>query len=95
MIAIGINCAPFITDLFLYCYESQFIAKLRNDSSKSDLTDKYNNTYQKLDYIFTAFYKITNEIYPTELTLNKGNNNSLKCPFLDLYPMCPFNSDDI
>ena len=79
--------APLIADLFLYCYESQFMAKLHKDP-KTDLIDKFNNTYRYLDNIFSVnnsdFYKHTSEIYPKELTLNKANNNSLKCPFLDL-----------
>ena len=87
-IPMGTNCAPLIADLFLYCYESQFMAKLHKDPSKTDLIDKFNNTYRYLDDIFSVnnsdFYKYTSEIYPKELTLNKANNNSLKCPFLDL-----------
>ena len=30
-IPMGTNCAPLIADLFLYCYESQFMAKLNKD----------------------------------------------------------------
>ena len=51
-IPMGTNCAPLIADLFLYCYESQFMAKLHKDSTKSDLIDKFNNTYRYLDDIF-------------------------------------------
>ena len=87
-IPMGTNCAPLIADLFLYCYESQFMAKLHKDPSKSDLLEKFNNTYRYLDDIFSLnnsdFYKYTAEIYPTELTLNKANSDSLNCPFLDL-----------
>ena len=32
------NCDPSIAVLFLYCYESQFIAKPYKDLSNSDLT---------------------------------------------------------
>ena len=30
-IPIGTNCAPLVANLFLYCYESQFMAKLQKD----------------------------------------------------------------
>ena len=87
-IPMGTNCAPLIADLFLYCYESQFMAKLHKDSTKSDLIDKFNNTYRYLDDIFALnnsdFFIHTYDIYPRELTLNKANNDSSNCPFLDL-----------
>ena len=30
-IPMGTNCTPLIADLFLYCYESQFMAKIYKD----------------------------------------------------------------
>ena len=36
-IPMGTNCAPLTADLFLYCYKSQFMAKLNKDPYKSDL----------------------------------------------------------
>ena len=42
VIPMGKSCAPLITDLCLYCYESQFMVKLLNDPSRSDLIDKFN-----------------------------------------------------
>ena len=86
---VGTNCAPLIADLFLYCYKSQFMAKLHKNPSKTDLIDKFNNTYRYLDDIFSVnnsdFYKYTSENYPKKLTLNKANNNSIKCQFLDVH----------
>lgn len=87
-IPMGTNCAPLIADLFLYCYESQFMAKLHKNSSNSDLIDKFNNTYRYLDDIFALnnsdFYLHISDIYPKELTLNKANEDTSNCPFLDL-----------
>ena len=65
------------------------MAKLHKDSTKSDLIEKFNNyTYRYLDDIFALnnsdFFMHTYDIYPRELTLNKANNNSSNCPFLDL-----------
>ena len=64
-ISMGTNCAPLTADLFLYCL--QIMAKLHKDPSKSDLIDKFNNTYWYLDGIFSVnnsdFYKYTIEIF--------------------------------
>ena len=84
----GTNCAPLIADLFLYCYESQFMAKIHKDPSKQHLVDLFNNTYRYLDDILALnnpeFSKFTDEIYPAELTLTKSNSSSDYTPFLDL-----------
>ena len=37
------NCAPLIADLFLYCYESDFMSNLQK-SKRFDLIDKFNDT---------------------------------------------------
>ena len=52
-IPMGTNCAPLIADLFLYCYESQFMAKLYKDQNKHDLLSDFNNTFRCLDDILT------------------------------------------
>ena len=55
------NCAPLIAGWFLYCYEKflyyyeyQFMVKLHKDLSKTDLIDKFNNTYRYLGDIFSV-----------------------------------------
>ena len=87
-IPMGTNCAPLIADLFLYCYESQFMARISKDPSKQHLIDKFNNTFRYLDDILALnnddFNKYYEEIYPKELTLNKANSDNHHCPFLDI-----------
>lgn len=87
-IPMGTNCAPLIADLFLYCYESQFMARISKDPSKQHLVQKFNNTFRYLDDILALnnddFNMYYNEIYPPELTLNKANSNNQHCPFLDI-----------
>lgn len=82
------NCTPLIADLFLYCYGSQFKAKIYKDSDKVHVLEYFNNTYIYLDDSFSLnnpeFSKCIPSIYPTELTLNKSNTKSDHCPFLDL-----------
>ena len=74
----GINCVPLIPDLFLYCYERDFMSNLQN-SKRFDLIDKFNDTSRYLDDIFTIdnpeFAEHIPDIYPREFQLNKANNS--------------------
>ena len=53
-IPMGTNCAPYtcIADLFLYCYERDFMSDLQK-SKRVDLIDMFNDTSRYLDDIFT------------------------------------------
>ena len=51
-IPMGTNCALLIADLFLYCYERDFMPNLQK-SKRFDLIDKFNDTSRYLDDIFT------------------------------------------
>ena len=51
-IPMGTNCAPLIADLFLYCYERDFMSNLQK-SKRFDLIDKFNDTSRYVDDIFT------------------------------------------
>ena len=86
-IPMGTNCAPLIADLFLFCYERDFMSKLHK-SKQYDLIDMFNDTSRCLDAIFTIdnpeFEKHISHIYPTELKLNKANTSDKETSFLDL-----------
>ena len=83
----GTNCAPFIADLFLYCYETDFISELHK-SMRHDLMDMFNDTSRYLYIIFTIdnpeFKKFISDTYPAELQLNKANASDKETSFLDL-----------
>ena len=51
-IPMGTNCAPLIVDLFLFCYERNFMSNLHK-SKRYDLIDMFNDTSRYLDDIFT------------------------------------------
>ena len=65
----GTNCAPLIADLFLYCYERDFMSDLHK-SKRHDLIDMFNDTSRYLDDILTIdnpeFEKYIPDIYPAE-----------------------------
>ena len=89
-ILMGTNCAPLIVDLFLFCYERDFMKKLQNGSIKDGdkLIEVFNHNSRYLDDILTIdnpqFLEYVDTIYPKELKLNKANSDSKYCPFLDL-----------
>ena len=80
-IPMGTNCAPLIADLFLHCYEKDFMSDLQK-SKRFDLIDMFNDTSRYLDDIFTIdnpeFEKHIPDIYPAELQLNKANTSDKK-----------------
>ena len=46
----GTNCAPLVTDLFLFCYERDFMMSLSDDKQAGDI-DAFNTTSRYLDDI--------------------------------------------
>ena len=70
----GTNCATLIADLFLFCYERDFMLSL-SDNSQTDIIEAFNSTYRYLDDLLNIdnpyFEQMVGQIYPTELQLNK------------------------
>ena len=42
------NCAPLVADLFLFCYERDFMTYLSNDN-QADIIEAFNSTSRYLD----------------------------------------------
>jgi hypothetical protein len=86
-IPMGTNCAPLVADLFLYCYERDFMKKLQPDT-QADIINAFNRTSRYLDDILNLdnpyFETLRFSIYPKELTLNKANSSAKSASFLDL-----------
>ena len=87
-IPMGTNCAPLVADLFLFCYERDFMLSLSEDN-QSDVIEAFNYTSRYLDdllYIDENFFDgMANRIYPSELQLNKANVSDTEALFLDLH----------
>ena len=49
-IPIGTNCAPLVANLFLFCYERDFMMSL-SDDKQADVIDEFNTTSSYLDDI--------------------------------------------
>ena len=86
-IPMGTNCAPLVADLFLFCYERDFMLSL-SDNNQSDVIEAFNSTSRYLDDLLNIdnpyFEQMVGQIYPTELQLNKANSSDAEAPFLDL-----------
>ena len=44
----GTNCAPLVADLFLFCYERDFMLSL-SDNNQTDIIEAFNPTSRYLD----------------------------------------------
>ena len=88
VIPIGINCAPLVADLFLFCYERDFMLSLCGDKEAS-IIEAFNSTSRYLDDILNIdnnyFDAMVSYIYPSELQLNKANSSDTENPFLELH----------
>ena len=84
----GTNCAPLIADLFLFCYERDFMMSL-SDDKQADVIDKFNTTSRYLGdilYINNVYFDNTvSQIYLSEIQLNKANTSDTEVAFLDLH----------
>ena len=49
-IPMGTNCAPLVADLFLFCYERDFIMSLSGDKQAA-IIDVFNTTSRYLDIL--------------------------------------------
>ena len=80
------NC--LVADLFLFCYERDFMMSLPDDK-QADVIDAFNTNSRYLDDILNInnvyFDNMFSQIYPSELQLNKANASDTKAAFLDLH----------
>ena len=80
----GTNCAPLLADLFLFCYERDFMMSLSDDKQADiiytfDTTSRYFGNILKIDNVY--FDTMVSQIYPSELQLNKTNTSDTEAAF--------------
>ena len=84
----GTNCATLVADLFLFCYERDFMMSL-SDDKQADVIDAFYTTSRYLDDILNInnvyFDNMLSQIYPSELQPNKANTSDTEATFLDLH----------
>ena len=75
-IPMGFDCAPLVADLFLFCYERDFMKSL-SPENQAGIIEAFNSTSRYLDDLLNIdninSEQMVNRIYPAELQLNKTN----------------------
>ena len=86
-IPMGINCAPFLADIFLYSYEAEFIQSLLS-TWKKKLASQFNFTYRYIDDVLSInngdFENYLGQMYPADLEIKDTTENNTSPSFLDL-----------
>ena len=67
----GTNCAPLVADLFLFCYERDFMMSL-SDDKQADVIDAFNTTSRYLGY-FQILIMFILTIWLVKYTLQSSN----------------------
>ena len=87
-IPMGTNCAPLVADLFLFCYERDFMMPLSVEN-QSEIIEAFSSTSRYLDDLLnidnTYIDGLISQIYPQELQLNIANSSDTEAAFLDLH----------
>ena len=80
----GTNCAPPVADLFLFCYERDFMTSL-SDVKQAETIEAFKSTSRYLDDLLNVdnpyFEGMVNRIYAPELQLNKANTSYTEAQF--------------
>ena len=80
----GTNCAPLVADLFLFCYERDFMMSL-SDDKQADVIDAFNTTSRYLDDILNI-----NNVYLDNMVSQKNLQNSNLIKPIPLIPKLHF-----
>ncbi len=86
-IPMGVDPAPFMANLYLYCYEFKWMEKMTKENR--GIAIKFNKTFRFIDDLINLnndgiLGNSWKEIYPQELVLKKENTGDKSTTFLDL-----------
>ena len=92
-VPVGTNCAPLLADLFLYCYENEFLDKLIKEG-KRKLARKFNRSYRYI--LITLSFSIIKDLRSSFLIFTPKNSQFLKPQnLLQLLPISIYFSSEI
>ena len=83
----GTNSATLVADLFLFCYERDFMDDLLDDY-QADIIEAFNSASRYLDDLLNndnPYFERMVNLYPPEHKLNKANSSDTETPSLDLH----------
>ena len=85
-IPMGTNCAPLVADVFLFCYERDFMKYLSSDN-QADVIKAFNSTSRYLDDLLNIdnpYFEVrVNQIYQSELQLLSISNGFVSSKIYD------------
>ena len=80
----GTSCAPLVADLFVFCYERDFMMSL-SDDRQADVIDAFNTTSRYLDDILNInnvyFDNMVSQICPSCLQLGGADTSDAEAAF--------------
>ena len=86
-IPMGTNCAPLLTDIFLYSHEAEFIQSLLS-AGKKRFASQFNFTYRYIDDVLSIsnpdFENYLGQMYPAELEIKDTMESNTSASYLDL-----------
>ena len=86
-IPMGTNCAPLLTDIFLYSYEAEFIQSLLSFGRKQ-CASKFNFTYRFIDDVLSInnqdFENYLGQMHPPVLEIKNTTESNTSASYLDL-----------
>ena len=90
-IPMGTNCAPLVADLFLYCYERDFMDSLNHDN-QADVIEAFNSTSRYLDDLLNIdnpyFEGMVNQIYPPSTSVEQSQYLRYRSPLFRSTSFC-------
>ena len=86
----GTNSAPLVTDLFLFCYEKDFMKSLSREN-QADIIEAFNSALRYLDDLLNidniCLDQMVDRIYSTVLQLNRANSSDTEALFFGFESM--------
>ena len=83
-IPMGTNYAPLVADLYLFCYERDFMKSVSREN-QADIIEAFNSTSRYLDDLLNVdniyFDQMMDRIYLKEVQLNRANSSDTEAPF--------------
>ena len=64
----GANCAPLVANLFLFCYERDFMTSF-SDDNKADIIEAFNSTYRG-PLLLIYIYLFLTILFPPKFMIN-------------------------
>ena len=84
------TCASLVADLFLFCYERDFMKSLSREN-QADIIEAFNPTSRYLDDLLNIdniyFDQMVERIYPTEPQLNRASSSDTEARFFGFESM--------